>query len=186
MKNGPKMASIIRWCHHHIITSSRHHIITSSDPRISGRHICFENGVLTLEPKDFFGAPTKTLAFFGPPTGAYKYAFCSIFKIYQIIKLKFLKFSKILQNFKFATFAKCLLNLPEIADFSNRFLRKFCHCSGAKVCKSCKAWKMLSNAYLLAKFRFDTAENEPAKNLQHFAKFANYDYYLPILLTLTP
>ena len=40
---------------------------------------------------------------------------------------------------------------------------------------------MLSNAYFLAKFRFDTAENEPAKNLQNekfvknlnFAKFAN-------------
>ena len=30
---------------------------------------------------------------------------------------------------------------------------------------------MLSNAYLLPKFRFDTAENEPAKNLQSFAKF---------------
>ena len=30
---------------------------------------------------------------------------------------------------------------------------------------------MLSNAYFLAKFRFDTAENEPAKNLQTFAKF---------------
>ena len=39
---------------------------------------------------------------------------------------------------------------------------------------------MLSNAYFLAKFRFDTAENEPAKNLQNFAKI------LPILLTLTP
>ena len=34
---------------------------------------------------------------------------------------------------------------------------------------------MLSNAYFLAKFRFDTAENEPAKNLQNFAKFANFD-----------
>ena len=31
---------------------------------------------------------------------------------------------------------------------------------------------MLSNAYFLAKFRFDTAENEPAKNLQIFANFA--------------
>ena len=31
---------------------------------------------------------------------------------------------------------------------------------------------MLSNAYFLAKFRFDTAENEPAKNLQNFAIFA--------------
>ena len=28
---------------------------------------------------------------------------------------------------------------------------------------------MLSNPYFLAKFRFDTAENEPAKNLQKFA-----------------
>ena len=36
---------------------------------------------------------------------------------------------------------------------------------------------MLSNAYFLAKFRFDTAENEPAKNLQK---------KLLILLTLTP
>ena len=29
---------------------------------------------------------------------------------------------------------------------------------------------MLSNAYFLAKFRFDTAENEPAKNLLNFRK----------------
>ena len=29
---------------------------------------------------------------------------------------------------------------------------------------------MLSNAYFLAKFRFDTAENEPVKNLQNLAK----------------
>ena len=33
---------------------------------------------------------------------------------------------------------------------------------------------MLPNAYFLAKFRFDTAENEPAKNLQNFANFANF------------
>ena len=31
---------------------------------------------------------------------------------------------------------------------------------------------MLSNAYFLAKFRFDTAENEPAKKLQNFARRA--------------
>ena len=30
---------------------------------------------------------------------------------------------------------------------------------------------MLSNAYFPAKFRFDTAENGPAKNLQKFCKF---------------
>ena len=38
---------------------------------------------------------------------------------------------------------------------------------------------MLKNAYFLAKFRFDTAENEPAKNLQNVANFPN-------LVTLTP
>ena len=37
---------------------------------------------------------------------------------------------------------------------------------------------MLSNAYFLAKFRFDTAENEPAKNLQNLQKMQN----LPILI----
>ena len=35
--------------------------------------------------------------------------------------------------------------------------------------------KMLSNAYFLAKFRFETAENEPAKDLQKFAKFVGLD-----------
>ena len=43
---------------------------------------------------------------------------------------------------------------------------------------------MLSNAYFLAKFRFDTAENEPAKNLQKFCKMLQI--ILPILLNLTP
>ena len=33
---------------------------------------------------------------------------------------------------------------------------------------------MLSNAYFLAKFRVDTAENEPAKNLQNFAKICHF------------
>ena len=39
---------------------------------------------------------------------------------------------------------------------------------------------MLSNAYFLAKFRFYTAENEPAKNLQKIAKFANFAPSPPI------
>ena len=33
---------------------------------------------------------------------------------------------------------------------------------------------MLSSAYFLAKFRFDTAENEPAKNLQTSADLPNF------------
>ena len=56
--------------------------------------------------------------------------------------------------------------------FQFDYLLKFWDCSSAKICKSRRAWKMLSNAYFLAKFHFDTAENEPAINL-------------PILLTLT-
>ena len=43
---------------------------------------------------------------------------------------------------------------------------------------------MLSNAYFLAKFRFDTAENEPGKNLQKFAKtIANFKSRTEVLAT---
>ena len=40
---------------------------------------------------------------------------------------------------------------------------------------------MLQNAYFLAKFRFDTAENEPVKNLQNLQNLP----ILPIFLILT-
>ena len=46
------------------------------------------------------------------------------------------------------------------------YLQKICKFwirSGAKVCESCRSWKMLKNDYLLAKIGFDTAENEPSK-----------------------
>ena len=39
---------------------------------------------------------------------------------------------------------------------------------------------MLSNAYFLAKFRIDTAENEPAKNFQNFANFPGDLARLPL------
>ena len=51
-KNGlhhPMMSS----SHHPIMTTSHHPII--SYHRISGRHICFENGLLTQPVKRFFG-----------------------------------------------------------------------------------------------------------------------------------
>ena len=35
--------------------------------------------------------------------------------------------------------------------------------SGAKACQSCRSRQELSNEHLLAKFGFDTAENEPLK-----------------------
>ena len=40
---------------------------------------------------------------------------------------------------------------------------------------------MLSNAYFLAKFRFDTAENKPAKKLQNFANFPNFANPNPLM-----
>ena len=43
---------------------------------------------------------------------------------------------------------------------------------------------MLSNAYFLAKFCFDTAENEPAKKLQNFVKILQNLPILPILPNL--
>ena len=54
-------------------------------------------------------------------------------------------------------------------DFLRKFGKKFANVvKSAKFCKFSKIsarqsgrfWKMLSNAYLLAKFRFDTAQNE--------------------------
>ena len=67
--------------------------------------------ILTEPTKDFFGGPTKTLAFFDPPTGAYEYAFCSIF---QNLPDYLAEFFEIWQNFAdFATFAKLLLNFHE-------------------------------------------------------------------------
>ena len=42
---------------------------------------------------------------------------------------------------------------------------------------------MLSSAYFLAKFRFDTAENEPAKHLQNFAK-KNYQNLIANLIVI--
>ena len=44
---------------------------------------------------------------------------------------------------------------------------------------------MLSNAYFLAKIRFDTAENEPAKNLQNFANFPDFANFHQVLVQLT-
>ena len=47
---------------------------------------------------------------------------------------------------------------------------------------------MLSNAYVLAKFRFDTAENEPAKKLQNnflLSKLQKHLQYCMLRVSLT-
>ena len=85
-------------------------------------------------------------------------------------------FSKNSINFgKILQILQHLQNFAEISRklliFQTDFFLNFWDCSCAKVCKSCRAWKMLSNAYFLAQFRFDTAENEPAKNWDDTPKF---------------
>ena len=42
----------------------------------------------------------------------------------------------------------------------------------------------MSNAYFLEKFRFDTAENEPAKNLQNLVKFCKFAKSSPPVISI--
>ena len=69
--------------------------------RLGTRPIFSKNAFLTKPTKDFFGAPTKTLAFFGPPTGAYKYAFCSIFQNLPDSQAEIFEKKQISQNLHF-------------------------------------------------------------------------------------
>ena len=52
----------------------------------------------------------------------------------------------------------------ENAKIFEENLLKYWGLSGAKACKSCRSRQELSNAYFLAKFGFDTAENELARH----------------------
>ena len=87
-------------------------------------------------------------------------------------RLSSCKFWNLAKNCRFYNICKISAEISRklLLIFQIDFLLKFWDCSGAKVCKSCRAWKMLPNAYFLAKFRFDTAENEPAKKFQTFAR----------------
>ena len=100
-KNGPKMASIIRWFHHHIIPSSRHHIIPSShhpiiaSSHLGTPHLLWKWLTNTTSQKIFLGGQTISLRFLTPQRGSINIRFAAFFKIYQILNLKFLKFGKI-------------------------------------------------------------------------------------------
>ena len=50
--------------------------------------------------------------------------------------------------------------------------RKKCDFRAVQRCALCRSRQELSNAYFLAKFRFDTAENEPSKVPQGSGTFA--------------
>ena len=72
----------------------------------------------------------------------------------------FAKFSKINQNQHFY-FLKNFTKFWQIRNSSN-FLEK-CEFRAVQRSALCRSRRELSNAYLLAKFGFDTAENEPSK-----------------------
>ena len=87
--------------------------------------------------------------------------FAAFKKVYKISLLRFSTLAILLQYF-----AKHVAeNLRKLLISWTAFLLKCWVWSGAKVCKSCRRWKMLQNAYLLAKVGFDTTENEPAQKL---------------------
>ena len=64
----------------------------------------------------------------------------------------------------FENFRNCLIKFYQ-------FFRKKCDFREVQRSALCRSRRELSNAYLLAKFRFDTAENELAKNLQNLLVF---------------
>ena len=100
--------------------------------------------------------------------------FCKIFaKFRQIfIKIRPKKF-----NFSFREW-NFIFHSPKLcADF----LVNFWDWSGAKVWQSCRAWKMLQNAYLDAKIGFETEENEPPKVWRQIFSFFHSPPYLQVI-----
>ena len=107
------------------------------------------------------------------PIFATKYAFCSIFQNLPDFQAEIFEIWQYFANF--ATFAKFLLNFHENCCF---FKPIFCENfeiaavqKNANLVELEKSSKLLSNAHFhvfsknRSKFRFDTAENEPAKNI---------------------
>ena len=62
---------------------------------------------------------------------------------------------------KKSNFSACLILKTPKESMKICWKFKYWGLSGAKACKSCRSRQELSNEYLLAKFGFDTAENEP-------------------------
>ena len=91
---------------------------------------------------------------------------CKIFILLHRSELNFLE--KIVQNFQnfckifeiFDILQNFVIFFSKSRNFWRNF-RKFCDSSGAKVCKSCRSWKMLKNDYLVVEIGIDTAKNEP-------------------------
>ena len=138
---------IITSSHHHDLTSSHHRIIASRDATYALQMAYYHN-----QSKDFFGGPNNKLAFFDPPTGEYKYAFCSIFQDLQDYLAEILQENMRLTAF-FKLYKICILlhrcNLKIFAK--NRFEKsaifvkiqqKFRTCR--KICKILPKFRQIS------------------------------------------
>ena len=73
--------------------------------------------------------------------------------------LTFARFNKINKFLKI--FRKILAMSTNL--LSRMFFRKKCYFRAVQRCALCRSRRELSNGYLLAKFGFDTAENEPSQ-----------------------
>ena len=100
---------------------------------------------------------------------------CNFFMKFRqiLIKIRLKKFHFSFREWNF------IFHSPK---FCADFLVNFWDWSGAKVWQSCRAWKMLQNAYLDAKIGFDTEENEPPKVWrQIFSFFHSPPYSSPLV-----
>ena len=100
-------------------------------------------------------------------------SFCTVLisEIVQICITSLLTFAEISQ--KFAIF---LQNPRKSGNFREKNCETSTKFDIAAVQKDANLVDLekCCQTYFLAKFRFDTAENEPAKNLQKFANFPNF------------
>ena len=72
-------------------------------------------------------------------------------------------------------------------SFFQKKKKKYWGLSGAKACKSCRSRQELSNEYFLAKFGFDTAENNLVKFSFFFLLFFSFLFFLfPFFERMSP
>ena len=89
-------------------------------------------------------------------------ALAEIYKMQSFAQLCNLKFCQNFANFfaKFSKFRKVREKIAKFWQNSSKFLKK-CDFRSVQRSALCRSRRELSNEYLLAKFGFDTAENEP-------------------------
>ena len=71
---------------------------------------------------------------------------------------------------------------PPSADISKRHSKKKSRIVEIQLEQLCRAWRLLQHEPLVAKFRFDTAENDLSE-LEILDNFGDFDYVVMNLLT---